>query len=134
MFFYSLWPAFVWALIILILCFIPGSQLPDLGFWNIDKVGHIMIFGVLSFLLIYGFLRQSSFSYVKRKPYGLSVFVCAAYGGAIEIIQGLFIYKRSAEFNDFIADTLGALLFAWILSRSKFGKFLRKSITYSQSK
>ena len=120
MFFKDLWPAFVWAFIILILCTIPGNELPNLGFWNIDKVGHAGIFGILSCLLTYGFVKQKRFQSLKLKPFFISILFSSFYGASTEIIQGLFIYKRTAELNDFIADTLGSILFSWLFS--KYGK------------
>ena len=116
MFFKNLWPAFVWAFVILILCIIPGNELPNLSFWNIDKLGHAGIFGILSCLLIYGFAKQKRFQLLTLKPFLTSILFSAFYGGLIEIIQELIVYKRNGDMYDFIADTLGAIVFAWLFS------------------
>lgn len=63
-----------------------------------DKVVHLLAFAVLAFPLS----RTGRFGL-------LAVFIGAsAFGGFIEIIQPSF--NRSADFNDWVADSLGALL------------------------
>jgi len=117
MFFYYNAPALIWAVVIFVLCTIPGNELPDLGFWNIDKVGHAGIFGILSCLILYGLTKQKSFQWFKLKAFFISVFFCAFYGAFTEVVQGVFIYRRTAEFSDFIADSLGAFIFTWLFKR-----------------
>ncbi len=54
-------PALLWAAFILVLCGIPGSQLPEVPFWDIfsfDKAAHVAVFLVLSVLLKVAFLKQ----------------------------------------------------------------------------
>jgi len=63
-----------------------------------DKLVHFMAFAALAFPLA----RTGRFGL-------LPVFICAsALGGIIELIQPTF--NRSAEVNDWIADTLGVLI------------------------
>ena len=63
-----------------------------------DKLVHLLAFAVL----VLPFAISGRFGL-------LSVFLCtSAFGGFIEIIQPSF--NRSSEFNDWVADTIGALL------------------------
>lgn len=63
-----------------------------------DKLVHLLAFAVLAL----PFAISGRFGL-------LSVFLCtSAFGGFIEIIQPSF--NRSSEFNDWVADTIGALL------------------------
>ena len=50
-----------WAAVVMILCGIPGNDIPDLSFidWmQPDKFVHLFMFGILNFLLIIAFARQ----------------------------------------------------------------------------
>ncbi len=107
----------LWALLILSLCAIPGSQLPRLSFldWlRSDKIVHLFLFGVLSFLFLKGFQRQSTFISLHHSPKLYSFFICAAYGIAIELLQEYVFSHRTGEVYDAIADAAGALIGIWI--------------------
>ncbi len=106
------WAAFTWAALILILCLIPGDELPDINFWELnieDKLAHIGVFGILSFLLVYGAhgrkLHQKTWYY-----FWLFIMSGLFYGAMTEILQGLFVPTRYASFGDFIADGIGTIL------------------------
>lgn len=101
----------LWALVIMILCGIPGSDLPHSDFLellNFDKFVHASIFFVLVILLINGFGRQSSFALLRESPMITAFVLAAAYGGIIEILQGAIFEERTADVFDFIANSFGA--------------------------
>jgi VanZ family protein len=63
-----------------------------------DKLVHLVAFAALAFPL------------ARTRRFGLlPIFICAnAFGGAIELIQPSF--NRSADLNDWIADSVGVVL------------------------
>jgi VanZ family protein len=121
----------LWALLILVLCGIPGKDIPHVSFLellNFDKFVHASIFFILTLLFIRGFGKQTSFEYLHAHPRTAAFTVCVLYGGSLEIMQGTIFVDRSADILDFIANSFGAsvglLLFKPIdrniLSRIKF--------------
>jgi VanZ family protein len=105
--------AFSWALFILIVCAIPGNHIPQLRFidWlKPDKIVHLILFGVLSFLLIRAFQQQTSFPFLYKHARLYAILFSSIYGVVIELLQQYFFIKRSGEIFDAVADAVGALL------------------------
>lgn len=106
------WAALLWAAFILLLCGIPGNDLPNIDFWALnieDKLAHIGIFFILGALMVYGHYRtENGFRQSGRTLFamiGLGVF----YGALTEVLQHFVFVARFASLADFLADTLGAL-------------------------
>ena len=106
-------PAILWAFFILILCGIPGRDIPHISFLEMlsfDKWVHAGVFFVLVLLTVRGFrLRQNSAALKKHASWFALAF-CIPYGGLLEIMQGTLFEERSMDVYDFIADSFGALL------------------------
>ena len=106
----------LWALIIFILCVIPGKDIPHISFLELlsfDKFVHACIFFGLILLSIRGFLLQTNFIKLQQLARVIAFVICVVYGGLLEIIQGAFCQGRSASVFDFIADSIGALIGWW---------------------
>jgi VanZ family protein len=116
----KLWPAIVWAAIVLLLTGLPGNVFPEIKtFWDWlspDKIVHLFIFGMLSFLIIWGYRIQ----YFKgEKRYILataSIITSSFYGLLTEVLQKYVFIGRSGNVYDFLADTIGAVLGWWIFT------------------
>jgi VanZ family protein len=113
------WPVLVWALVILVLCAIPGRDLPHSDWLEallFDKWVHAGVFFVLEVLSIRGIAFSNSQSLRK-----LAVLVTGAgavvYGGALEIMQGALFSERTADLYDFIANSFGVLLGALLYAK-----------------
>lgn len=111
----------LWALLIMALCGIPGSDLPHSDFLELlqfDKFVHAGLFFVLVIFFIRGFSKQTSSLLLHRNPASTAFFICVAYGGLLEILQGAIFRERSPDIYDFIANSfgcvLGLLLYRWI--------------------
>ncbi len=111
----------LWALIILILCGIPGRDIPHISFLEIlsfDKFVHAGIFFVLILLTIREFLVQSNFIKLQRSAKLIAFIVCVIYGGLLEIMQATLFEERSADLFDFAANSLGCiigiLMYNWV--------------------
>ena len=103
-------PAFIWAIIVLILTLTPGQFLPKVNYWSInslDKYVHFLIFFIQVFFLFWGARKQSK--PLTRNTIVVYLVIGVLFGSLIEIIQTL-IPHRSCEFNDLIANTIGCLL------------------------
>ncbi len=117
--------AMLWALSILVLCGIPGKDIPRISFLELlsfDKLVHAGIFFVLLLLTVRGFILQTTFYILNRHPKIIALLLCIIYGGLLEIMQGTLFEQRSASMFDFIADSVGATigLFAYDYTEKKW--------------
>ena len=97
---------FYWALIF-ILTTLPGNVIVN-SIKLSDKVEHILAYFGLAFLLMF-FFRFLKSHYLILKRLFFTLLIAMFYAGFDEIHQ-MFIPKRQADFLDFIADTLGAII------------------------
>lgn len=109
----KLWPALVWAAVILILTGLPGDAFPEIiDFWDWlgpDKLVHVFMFGTLSFLIFYSLRKQYRKS-KQRYMYVLVILgVTLAYGLLTEVLQANVFVGRDGNIFDFIANSIGAL-------------------------
>lgn len=99
-----LWPALLWALIILFL-----SAHPQMGiakpWWVLqpDKIGHAGAYALLAFLLRYAFV-----------PIHWPILIGTVYGILIEFMQQVFFYGRQLDVLDMLANLVGCCLGVWI--------------------
>ena len=103
----------LWALIILILCGMPGRDIPHISFLEMlsfDKFVHAGIFFVLILLTVRGFLLQDRFNKLKISAKSIAFIICVAYGGSLEIMQGTIFEERTADIFDFIANSFGCAM------------------------
>ena len=120
------WPALAWALLILVLCIIPGQDLPQWGWadlFNLDKWVHAGMFGLLALFIYGGFLRQYGQT-MKRSSYvALALTISTLYGVATEIIQGTLLNGRIADPMDQLANMVGIGV-AWVVISKNIGACL----------
>jgi VanZ family protein len=105
--------ALLWAVLILIVCSIPGNELPDISSWNfpgMDKAVHVFLYFIFTILLVKGFRQQSSFRKLQKHFFIFAIATGIAYGLLIEIFQQTLLVGRSAEINDVLANTGGTAL------------------------
>jgi glycopeptide antibiotics resistance protein len=121
MFWRNTWPAFGWAVVILILCGFPGDRLPELTFleWlRPDKIVHLVIFGIQSYLLMRGFERQTNSVFLNRHAVLISILFTITYGCIVELMQTYLFIHRSGDVRDAIANSIGALIGWWIYRKN----------------
>ncbi len=123
------WAALLWAAFILYICILPGDELPDIDFWEInieDKLAHVGVFGILSIFLVWGNSKREMARYKTSKSVIFTLLIGLSFGVATEAIQGYFIPSRFASISDVIADAVGAALGVWfaniVLKRLAQGK------------
>jgi VanZ family protein len=100
------WPAVAWSLVILILTLIPGRNIPNVGFFQIDKVVHFFIFGVLMILSSYGLTKVVDAKGNPVNPLLLTGLFSVGFGIMIEFLQ-LFVPGRSFSAADMLANSIG---------------------------
>jgi len=102
----------IWAVLILILCAVPGSSLPKNHFFNIpnfDKIVHACLYIPLAFFLGAEF-DLSKKTILKLSGPLLTMLIVALYGALIEFLQETIFINRSADVIDFLSDVIGGLI------------------------
>lgn len=74
-----------------------------------DKIVHLFIFSVFTFLLISGFRKEGNPGFVISYAILITLAISLGIGGATELLQGWLIPGRTADWKDFLADTVGTL-------------------------
>src|SRR5690606_20853954 len=99
------WAAISWTLLIFVLCFLPGREIPDVHIPLADKWVHFVLFGIFSFLWLCSYPGKTLL--FSLFILGLSI----GTGWLVEVIQGqLTFLGRSRENMDILADSIGGLL------------------------
>jgi VanZ family protein len=98
-----------WILLVSVLCFLPGSAFPKLGWLNdifFDKWVHFGLFAVLLFLWRFQFPPTVGYSFML-------LVLSVIYAFIIETIQHYYIPNRSFDLGDVVADLAGGIAGAW---------------------
>jgi VanZ family protein len=108
------WPGILWAVIILLLTGLPGNYFPEFtSFWDWlgpDKLVHFFIFGVFTFLLLWGYREQYHTSKSRYKLVWIVIILGIGYGGITEILQSTLFVGRHGNIYDFIANSIGSVI------------------------
>lgn len=103
------WPAIAWSLFILIATLIPGKTIPKVGFFQIDKVVHFFIFGVLMFLSCYALKKTHDYTGKPLQFIRFALIYSLALGIVIELIQQ-YVPGRGPSVADVVANSIGVAL------------------------
>ncbi len=99
----------MWAAFILWLCLMPGKDLPSVTIWEADKIGHFGVYIVLSFLMFYGWIKQSTASWFRTNAFFKILLITSCYGFAVEVMQEFLTTDRHFDLLDALANTAGAI-------------------------
>jgi VanZ family protein len=113
--FHTRW-SLAWTFFVFGLCSLPGKAIPSSHWFDLisfDKFVHASIFWTLAVLWINGLSNQQTFKLKSIWIIGGSVVFSIGYGGLLEILQSNFFSDRMGEWNDFIANSFGALVAAF---------------------
>jgi VanZ family protein len=101
--------AILWALISLTACGVNGNSLPKINLdISIDKIAHILLFGVQAWLILRE--NQKRGSGLNWKQAHIAVVVSIVYGIVIEGLQATVFINRSYDYADMVADGIGAVM------------------------
>jgi VanZ family protein len=101
---------FIWAGVIFLLILMPGQQFPELGnLFSFDKLAHLGVFALLSFLMIIGFTKQYTNLNFKQNAVKYSLVISLSYALILELGQSI-VPGRYANFYDMAFNTLGVML------------------------
>jgi VanZ family protein len=111
--------AIIWTVFILVICNVKlGTNTGNtLFFAGFDKMVHLGLFFVLTVLLLYGKIKLQQHYQISLLTIFKIIATNAIIGGLVELLQLKIFTYRGAEWWDFIADILGALMgiFSYVL-------------------
>ena len=105
-------PAVCWGIFISVGTLSPEDEIPVFLISLNDKLIHATIYFLASGLIFLGYVR---YNLKNQIPLGFLICVlllCILYGGLIEILQYYLVPGRTGDWNDFIANSTGALISA----------------------
>jgi hypothetical protein len=107
-------PAIIWFLIVFVLLFTPGRDLPKMDDWTekikLDKLVHMAIFGIMAFLFMIPVSRKK-LSLDSKTNYLIIICILVCIWGLLsEFIQRYWIVGRSFDMLDFAADSIGGIV------------------------
>ena len=108
------WPSILWAAFILVLCLLPGHDLPTVSIADFDKVVHFGFYVVLSVLLYFGWHKQQTWTSLHQNTLFKIALLTFAYGFAVEILQELLTADRHFDKYDALANACGGVSGSWI--------------------
>jgi len=106
---YNIFALFFFSVII-VGCFIPGSNLPKARVENLDKVIHCILFFLFSFSAIIGFIKQSQFPKLHFDAVKYVFGIGASLSIITEAVQHFIIPGREFDMWDILADLTGTIL------------------------
>ncbi len=99
----------LWAIVIFLLILMPGQQMPEIGdLFSFDKLAHLGVFCILSFLMIVGFNKQYKYPVLKRYAIKFSLIISLFYASVLELGQSV-VPDRYANFYDLAFNLTGVL-------------------------
>lgn len=97
---------FLWTLLVFYLCLMPQRKIAHIPIFGIDKLVHVLFFGIFMFLLLF---------IMKPNKWMVSFLIATLFGCLIEGLQYYFTsLGRSGDWKDIFADALGAIIFGYL--------------------
>ena len=122
------YPGLIISIFIMVIMGLPGNYFPKVvSFWDWlgpDKVIHLIVFGMLSYSMLWGYRKKSLSHDVRyiKKSFLLTLLLSVSYGALTELMQKYVFINRFGSIYDFIADAIGCVLGAIVF----FLYFLKK--------
>lgn len=115
-------PGSIWFLIMCVLLFMPGTDVPKADNWMekifFDKWVHSGIFGLLTLLWMWPVAKSNLPDKQKKINFLIIAFLFIAWGLSTEFIQKYYCTSRGFDLWDWAADTFGITV-AYIIIRFK---------------
>ncbi|GAB5526328.1 MAG: hypothetical protein Roseis2KO_42000 [Roseivirga sp.] len=102
-------PWVVWAISLAVLMLLPSDSFPEAKILSYDKLGHLGVFLIFTFLIAWSFDRQQHSDKLKTNSIFWSLTISIVYGSILEFAQQ-FIPGRMTDLYDFAANTIGAIV------------------------
>ncbi len=105
-------PSLIWTIVIVILSVLPGETVRSTSFlelWNVDKVGHLIVYMIHSYLLLYGFSKRNDRK-METEQVMIVILLSVGLGVLLEVIQHFWTHDRQFDLLDMFANVLGTTI------------------------
>ena len=100
-----------WTLLTIVVCLMPGNNLPGssfLSFIGVDKLIHATLYLVLMLLVGKGLAKYFRSSYSRNRIIVIAFLYCLFLGVGIEFMQSVFVAGRLGDIFDVLANVIGS--------------------------
>ena len=114
----SFWKTALWAIFVIIASLLSGNKVNEIPLMTLpyaDKVAHFILYFIFASLLIHDVIHYKNLNRLQKRIIFLSLLIIISYGGIMELLQGgIKELHRSEDINDFIANSFGAIMAAFL--------------------
>jgi hypothetical protein len=107
-------PGIAWFIVVCIILFLPGHDVPQMGDWlqqmDFDKLIHLSMFAILITLICWPFYKSGIEKKKKYRYFILIAVLGCLWGYSSELIQKYWAIGRDYELMDWVADSMGCFL------------------------
>ena len=103
------WKSICFAIFIFIISAVPGQDVPELPFWNFDKLVHAAIYFCLAAIFYFDLQKLARHGFWRRHVHAVVFFSCISYGGMLELLQAYVFIDRTGSWFDLLANALGVV-------------------------
>ncbi|KYG78760.1 VanZ family protein [Roseivirga echinicomitans] len=103
------WASVSWAIVLAVLMLLPQDSFPESKLLSYDKIAHLGVFGILSFLVLWGKRNNKGKVRLENKYLWNSLTICVVYGLILESLQSV-VPGRMTDIYDLLANTIGAIV------------------------
>ncbi|WP_323757731.1 VanZ family protein [Roseivirga sp.] len=103
------WASLSWAIVLAVLMLLPQDSFPESKLLSYDKIAHLGVFGILSFLVLLGKRNNKNKVRLENKYLLSSLTICVVYGLVLELLQSV-VPGRMTDIYDLLANTIGAIV------------------------
>jgi VanZ family protein len=120
------WSALFWTGLIIFVCLIKSSDIPQIDMPYLDKVLHACMHFVFTLLWFFYFKKRIG-NFTNFKLLLVSLVLSVLFGIVIELMQKFFTVTRNADLFDVIANLFGAsLAVVFIINLHKYTRIFDK--------
>lgn len=122
----NFWQGIAWWCFIIVLTLTPGGFFPKVNsFWSLfspDKIIHLGLFAVLTYLLLKGTARQYNMP-ESRYIIGIPIVISVSTAVLTEVLQAVSPIGRDANLYDVIANFIGCIAgyITFLIFKNKLG-------------
>ncbi|KYG85702.1 hypothetical protein AWW67_00200 [Roseivirga seohaensis] len=114
------WASVLWAIVLAVLMLLPQDSFPESKLLSYDKLAHLGVFGILSFLVLLGKRNKEDKVRLENKSLIRALTICIVYGLVLESLQSV-VPGRMTDIYDLLSNTIGAI--AGVVVFSTFIKY-----------
>ena len=109
------WASITWAVVLAFLMLLPQESFPQSELLGYDKLGHLGVFSILSFLILLGKNKSTDKKKIEKNDLIKTLIICIVYGVVLESFQSV-VPGRMTDIYDLIANTIGAIVGVGVFS------------------